>query len=251
MSLFAREPEGHGLQTVDEWPSVQGFAPRVDPEKIGATGFNPLGSTDRQALRAGPMRRWNILLITIFLSCLAAGCGWFSGKPKAVASLSGSPQTPAPVTFVRDGKVVDAQSLKEGGKIVIIPFQAGDGVEATDQLDKAALMLVKGIADLLEKEGAPFKVLTDENAADADFIIKGHITKISKPSLARRWLFGNSRISLEVEGRMVEARSGRSILVFAHGQRARVREKDHKQLGYLLGEDIARFLNERATYGTK
>lgn len=178
----------------------------------------------------------------IFLSCLTAGCGWFSGKPKAAASSLIEPQVVEPLKFVRDGKVVDAHALKEGGKIVIIPFKAGSGVEATDQLDKTALMLVKGIADLLEKEGASFEVLTGENAADADFVIKGYITKVSQPSLVGRWILGNNRIGLEVEGRMVEAHSSRSILVFAHGQKARMKEKDHKQLGYLLGEDIARFL---------
>lgn len=176
----------------------------------------------------------------IFLSCLTAGCGWFSGKPKAAASLS--IEVPAPLKFVRDGKVVDAKPLKDGGKIVVISFKAGAGVEATDQLDQTALMLVKGIVDLLHKEGAPFEVLTGENAADADFIIKGHITKFKKPSFVNRWILLNRNIGIEVEGRMLEARSNRTILVFAHGQRARVREKDHKQLGYLVGEDIARFL---------
>lgn len=176
----------------------------------------------------------------IFLSCLTAGCGWFSGQPKAAASLS--IEVPAPLKFVRDGKVVDAKPLKDGGKIVVIPFKAGAGVEATDQLDQTALMLVKGLVDLLHKEGAPFEVLTGENAADADFVIKGYVTKISKPSLVGRWILGNNRIGLDVEGRMVEARSGRPILVFAHGQKARAKEKDHKQLGYLVGEDIARFI---------
>jgi hypothetical protein len=196
------------------------------------------------------MRRWILFLNIFFLSCLAAGCGWFSGKPTAAVSASIEPQ--APVTFVRDGKVVDAQPLKEGGKIVVIPFKAGAGVEATDQLDQTALMLVKGIADLLRKEGVPFVVLTDENAVDADFIIQGHITKIKKPAFVNRWILLNGKIGLDVEGRMLEARSNRTILVFEHGKRARVREKDYKQLGYLVGEDIARFfLNERATYGTK
>jgi len=42
---FTRAPESHGCKLVDEWLSVQGSAPRRDPEKKGATAVKPWGST--------------------------------------------------------------------------------------------------------------------------------------------------------------------------------------------------------------
>jgi len=42
-----REPESHACKGVDEWLSVQGFAPRRNPVKEEATAVKPWSFTER------------------------------------------------------------------------------------------------------------------------------------------------------------------------------------------------------------
>lgn len=48
VAVFILQPEGHGFQTVDEWPS--GRIPPNGQKNFGATSFSPLGSTTTQPL---------------------------------------------------------------------------------------------------------------------------------------------------------------------------------------------------------
>ena len=42
------------------------------------------------------------------------------------------------------------EALKNGKNIAVVPFTAGVGVEANEDLDRIALMIVKGISDVFE-----------------------------------------------------------------------------------------------------
>jgi hypothetical protein len=44
-SVFTRESESHGYQVVDEWLSVQGYAPPCNLAKQEVTGVNPWSFT--------------------------------------------------------------------------------------------------------------------------------------------------------------------------------------------------------------
>src|SRR3989338_3960323 len=145
-------------------------------------------------------------------------------------------------TFVQDGKIIDADSLGQGGKVLIVPFTAGAGIEAGEQLDKIALMTVKGMADMLKGDVPGFEILDNANASQARFIVKGRVVEMKSGSRFTRFILKTAKISLGVEGRMIDAKTQRTVLVFTHRLQARRGEKDRRQLGYQIGQDIGRFI---------
>ena len=80
--------------------------------------------------------------------------------------------------YVQQGRVINAQALKSGKKVAVIPFTPGVGVEANEELDKIALMVVKGISEAFEEKQSQFTVLTAENAEIAELIVTGHVNHI-------------------------------------------------------------------------
>ncbi len=180
----------------------------------------------------------------IFVLCSLAGCAWFEGAGRGGVKIGQeqSAGTSRGTPFIRDGKILDGQRVRAGGKLLIVPFTAGVGVAADVMLDKIALMIVKGIADVLKDEASLFEVLVSENAQEADFVIRGHVTEMSNASRLRRWIPGNKKISLSVEGRMSDAGSRETLLVFTHGIKAPSDQEDYQQLGYRIGKDIGQFL---------
>ena len=144
--------------------------------------------------------------------------------------------------MVKTGKLLDVETLRRGGKIFIVPFKAGVNVTSDDELDKIALMMVKGIAEALMEKGATFDILGPDRALEADLIVTGYVTDLGRPSRFSRWMFKKPRVSLQVEGRIIQAASQKNVAVFTDEARADLREKDHQQLGYAIGEDIGRFV---------
>lgn len=183
-----------------------------------------------------------IKMCVVFVLCGLAGCAWFKGAGSAKTAQEQSAGMHRGISFIRDGKVLDAQRVRAGGKLLIVPFTAGVGVEADVLLDKIALMIVKGMAEVLKDEASRFEVLVSENAQEADFVIRGHVTEMNKASRIRRWIPGNREISLGIEGQMTDAGNRETLLVFTHGIKARSDQEDYQQLGYRIGKDIGRFL---------
>ncbi len=181
-------------------------------------------------------------MCVVFVLCGLAGCAWFKGAGSAKTAQEQSAGTHRGIFFIRDGKVLDAQRVRAGGKLLIVPFTAGVGVEADVLLDKIALMIVKGMTEVLKDKAARFEVLVSENAQEADFVIRGHVTEMNKASRIRRWIPGNREISLEIEGEMTDAGNRETLLVFTHGIKARSDQEDYQQLGYRIGKDIGQFL---------
>ena len=174
------------------------------------------------------------LLVSIF------GCSWF--HPKGTRYLESQRYL---VPFVETGKIVDSKRVKEGGKLYIAPFKAGANVEADDQLDKISLMIVKGILDTLKNEGKSFEILSPDDASKADLTIEGHVTNIADPSTMRRYVLHNHQKILSVEGKMIDLSNGKTIAIFTDTQKTAQKGEDHKYLGLLVGQDIARFLLNR------
>ncbi|MBI5415480.1 MAG: hypothetical protein HZA29_01560 [Candidatus Omnitrophica bacterium] len=144
--------------------------------------------------------------------------------------------------WVRTGKILDGQLLRQGGKVFIVPFKAGVNVTADDELDKIALMTVKGIAEAMKERGALFEILGPDRAREADWVVSGYVTGVGRPSRLSRWMFQKRRISLQVEGRVIQSSSQKNVAVFTDEARGDPRKKDHKQLGYDIGKDIGHFI---------
>ena len=126
--------------------------------------------------------------------------------------------------------------------MAILPFTAGSNIEANDGLDKIALMIVKGSADTIEGRSSPLKVVTAENANRVDLIIEGHITDMSAPSKLGRWVLGKKNKALSVSGKVIERKTGDTLAIFTHSKQTKNKKAQFEDLGYAMGEDIARFV---------
>ena len=144
-----------------------------------------------------------------------------------------------------DGKVLDAEKLKAGGKIYLVPFSAGVGVEAGEALDEAALMLIKGVYEELSSINSPLAVLTSDRGFSADFILRGHFVKWGASTvngIKKLLPSGKQRRTMAVEGEIIEAATGKVLIHFTDVKGAAVRSDDHRVLGHDIGKDIGRFI---------
>ena len=174
--------------------------------------------------------------ILFFLS----GCAWLGFFKNTVENGENPGETAVTNSFGKASKVMDAERLKKGGKLLVVPFPAGANVAANGRCDKIALMIVKGIADELKE--TRFQVLDDATAHESDLIMMGHVTAVGGPGKWDKWLLRKSRNTVSIEGRMVDAVSNAPVLVFTHSAQASARREDQPQLGYDIGKDIGRFI---------
>jgi len=198
------------------------------------------------------MKRSLRLLCFVFLLS-AVGCGHinvpFLGKSSNQSKTdekSRTQATPLSAEFVDKGRIVNAQKLQQGRNIAIIPFTAGEAAESTQELDRVALMIVKGVVDAFADDHsgkhAHFNILTSENSKDADLIVKGHITAMGGPSKLKRWMPISNKRKLSVEGKITDVQSGEVVVTFTDHAETKVETDDYKQLGYDLGKNIGRFI---------
>lgn len=175
---------------------------------------------------------WYFLPLIILIS----GCSWFSHKPK---------NPPVSSQNVQLFKVIDDERLQQGGKLLISAFRAGPGIEANSELDKTAFMIIKGFADILGEGKSNFSIIGVDQAEQADFIIEGHMTKMTQSSKLRKWFFiGQKKRELAVEGKMIERSSGKELLIFADAQKSQTKKETHKELGERIGQHVAELLLE-------
>lgn len=170
----------------------------------------------------------------------ASGCAWLGFSKNAVGNKNVLEEAASADPVVKTGKIVAAERLRKGGKVLVVPFPAGANVAADERSDKIALMIVSGIAD--ELKGSRFQILNEANAHEAELIVTGHVTGTGKPSKWKRWLLQTSQNDVSVEGRMADAASQATVLVFTHSARSSARKKDHARLGYDIGKDIGRYI---------
>ena len=188
----------------------------------------------------------NRFRFVVFFSMLffASGCTWLGLSKNVVGNEKVPAETSSADSFVKTGKVIDTERLKKGGKLLVVQFPAGANVAANELSDKIVLMIVKGVADQLKE--TRFQVLNDANAHEADMIITGHVTAVGAPSKWDRWILRRTQNTVSVEGRMVDATSNATVLVFTHSAQASSRRQDQVQLGYDIGKDIGRFIASAA-----
>lgn len=172
-------------------------------------------------------------LCGVLLVCLTAGC--MGAAPKDTADM----KTPSPPP---GQKILNAERLQQGGKMAVVPFRAGVGIEATDELNAVALMIVKGVADSFKKEGSRFEVMMGAKADQADFLIQGHITHRRGVSGLKRWIPGSRTIELGIEAKMIDIATQQPVLIFAQRKKAAEKAGGYRELGYTLGEDLGRFI---------
>lgn len=160
------------------------------------------------------------------------------------AGCSGLKKEQAVSSYSFDGKVLDSERLKSGGKIYLIPFSAGVGVEASEALDEASLMLLKGIYEELSSTNSALVVLTSGQGSSADFILRGHFVKWgdSVSTGIKKFLPSGKQRIISVDGEIVERSTGNVLVHFVDSKGAAARSDDHRGMGFEIGKDIGRFI---------
>ncbi|MBU0468550.1 MAG: hypothetical protein KKD07_04935 [Candidatus Omnitrophica bacterium] len=172
-------------------------------------------------------------ILPLILVVAIAGCSYVGTRKNIVSE---------PTKFVKTGSIIDVDRIKYGGKLLIIPFKAGENVELNDQIDKVSLRIVKGIAEALLEGNSKFQILLDHNADEADIVIKGFITGFKTVPKWKNWFPGKKNISLSVEGKMIDVKTQSTICVFQDRSETSKKEEDHKHLGLTIGQNIGQFI---------
>ena len=179
------------------------------------------------------MYLYRVLIVLIFI-CLT-GCSWFGGNK--VSRDFSADQLMRSVDF---GRILNKDAFKKGGRIAFDVFQAGDGVEANEELDKIGLMMADGFADVIKDRSGKFKIA--ESYDDADFIVDGYIVEKTKPGKMERWMPGKDVVTLAVEGEIRTTKDGQLVAVFRHRKAESGEKISHRVLGRNIGREVANFL---------
>ena len=180
------------------------------------------------------------LVVFIFSLLILCGCATGGKKHPSAKKISREPKSEYSAKILRP-----AFLKKDGASLVVVPFTAGIGVEADSDLDRLSLMIVKRIIDALNKDGKHFKILPAEEADKADFIIQGHITHPENLERHRVWMFSAKEVSLSIEARMAERKTGNLILIYSRELSApltKEKRADELSLAQQMGQDIAEYL---------
>lgn len=176
------------------------------------------------------MKKYPFLFIFV-LAFWSAGC-FFKRSPEHLVVEKPS------YHYANAGSIHDITALQKGGRILVVPFTAGTGVAADPELDRIALNIIKGLADVLNENGSGFRVITAEEATTADFLLKGHVTERTEPGKLRRWVMMGRTISLGVQAVMHDPQSRKELATFSYRRQVRQNERSFEELGYQIGRAI-------------
>ena len=176
------------------------------------------------------------LLVTLFLITGLTGlCGCSFFRRKVTVE---SPPNP----FVQSGKIVNTKKLSKGGKLLIIPFSPGEDVAATSDMEKVAVMIVKGISETIMESDCPLEILVAHNADTAQMIISGRVVKMSSTKGMKKWMLNKRQRSLGVEGKLIDKKTNQVIMYFSHERETSDSEESFEDIGLMIGKDIGKFI---------
>ena len=178
------------------------------------------------------MRSFSVFLILISTIFLPGCSGSRAERPRVIQDHG----------FTDTNKIIDRSRIKTGGKILIIPFKAGAGVEENSELEKISMLMVKGIAEELSLGKTPFQILNSEDYNDAEMIIQGHVVRLDQTRGVKQYLPGKKEIILKVSGEVIDRKSKDRLMVFSQQRIGKEPSEDFKSLGGVIGHDIGRFI---------
>lgn len=145
-------------------------------------------------------------------------------------------------TPVRQSRVLNAEKLRKGGQVLVVPFSAGAGVAADYQLDMVSFQIIRGLADTLEQAGSKFQVLDAANAQSADLVVRGRIIRLQQAGGVAVWPAKKRPAAVSVEGSVIVVDSQDIIAKFALDKPGDDPSETPPELGYRLGTDIGKFI---------
>ncbi|MBP9853663.1 MAG: hypothetical protein KBD53_02210 [Candidatus Omnitrophica bacterium] len=186
-----------------------------------------------------------------------AGCSWIktpSWVPfthKKNQEILQAPDTTVAVKAipVDEGQMLAPEKLQKGGKILLVPFQAGGNVAATDELDKISFRVMQGISRSFEYSSKPnFKILINLEQSEPDFIIDGYFTvKKESSDFLSKWFFKKKKYVIGVEGKLMDANSKEVLAVFSDTVVSSSPQEDFINLGFKVGQNIGDFIRVSLT----
>lgn len=179
-----------------------------------------------------------ILFISIILCC--SGC--FSSVPKAASPVV------ADQIEIPTGKIVNREVFSKGGTLVVLPFKAGVGVSANQQMDRMSMMIAKGAIDYLVEQKTPFTILTTQDQGNPDLIIEGYIEDIDSPGKVGRLVLRQKQTTLHITGQMVMSGTKERVMIFQNTKTMPDPKRDGLEIAYQMGQDLGRFIAD-ATNG--
>lgn len=167
-----------------------------------------------------------ILVSAFFLP----GCLW----PFGAASQSGVEEAASlPVSV----QILNAGLLSGGGEIAFIPFVAGAGAEAGPEVDRLALMIVKGAADAVNRAPSGLRVSTGDDLSGTKFVLDGHIEAFDT-DVKWKWVGpGRGDITLKVKGELRDRATG-EVVALIFGQKIFRKIKNADEAAYEIGQGI-------------
>ena len=176
--------------------------------------------------------------LLVFL-CVLAGCGFFAKKEAAKVLLPAvkKEQNPSPRYHL-----VDAQRLKQGGELLIVPFVADERVAASDDMERVALTIVKEIYQILSRSQSSYSILSAADAHNAQVLLEGRVTQMETRGRVKQWVGLPPHKMIAVKGKILDVDSDRVILEFSHKQESKNSKENYLDLASKIGQDIGQML---------
>ncbi len=141
------------------------------------------------------------------------------------------------------GRIIQPSALDQGGNVLIVPFSAGTHAFSSEELDKSALIIVRGIQDGLQQSSSQqFRVIYDFSESDyPDLRIIGRIQRQEAQGQWKRYVGLKRKRFIEVEGKVLD---DNDVLVATFHYSVGKPYVDISETNFLLqvGKDIGLFL---------
>lgn len=184
------------------------------------------------------MRLFKYILCCCCVVVMCSSCVFASKKKKPVKTVVLVDVQEVSVT----GTVLAADVLAEGGAIALVPFKAGPGAEATDELDRISMMMIKGIRESIADKKSSLKVVepTEESPRIA---MQGYIEEYSKTGRLKRMMLRPNQSSLVVAGEVWLISNGQRLLSFSTDKRFHSKKEKAVNVAYALGREIGDYIS--------
>ncbi|MDD3375562.1 MAG: hypothetical protein PHY73_07580 [Candidatus Omnitrophica bacterium] len=178
------------------------------------------------------MKRISIFILLVLFSLSLTACSFFR---KNKVEISNDKQS-----LYFDGTVVMPEKITGQAGLLMIPFKAGPGVAATNNLDRLSLYIVKSISDCFKDENIGLRILSSAETKDADLVLKGYIVNVDEPKgIINK--FRKKKNQLETKGQIIDIKTGEIVVDFSSSIYSEKRE-NLNELARQTGKAIANFI---------
>lgn len=140
------------------------------------------------------------------------------------------------------GRIIQPEVLARGGVVEVVPFSAGVHAAAGEGIDKAALLIIRGVGNGLKDGNDRFKMSYEPDIDQlADLRVIGRIEQFDTRDRWKRYVGGTRKRFISVKGKVLD-RNGSVIAVFEHDLKKRYQDMTHVNFLLQVGEDIGLFL---------